>query len=104
MLLLDLERGTADLSSVARRLCMSERSLQRRLAECACSFGELRDELRRGLAQQYLKDPTMSIAEIAHRLGFGSSQAFHRAFLGWYGVAPGGWRRANALPLESTYM
>lgn len=96
MMLLELERGALDLQGVARRLSMSDRSLQRRLSECGISFAELRDELRRDLALQYLRDGAMPIAEVSYRLGFGSSQAFHRAFHGWFGCAPGRWRLAYA--------
>lgn len=96
LMLLDLEHGEVSLESLARRMCLSERSMQRQLALHGCSFGELREALRRDLAVLYLRNALMTLAEISYRLGYRSTQAFHRAFQGWYGVSPGTWRKAHA--------
>lgn len=92
-LLSTLENGTATLACISERLALDPRTLQRRLAVEGVSFGELLEELRREIAPMYLEDPTMSLAEISFRLGYGSPQSFHRAFRAWFGQAPGRWRR-----------
>lgn len=92
MLLLEFERGQASIAGVAKRLHISTRSLQRRLAERETSFVKVREALRQTLARQYLRDRERPIAEISYRLGYRSPQAFHRAFQSWFGCAPTAWR------------
>jgi AraC-like DNA-binding protein len=76
---------------------MSPRTLQRRLHEENTSHQQLLDELRRELAQRYLREPTIAIGETAFLLGFSEPSAFHRAFKRWTGTTPGTFRRRAAL-------
>jgi AraC-like DNA-binding protein len=78
---------------VARRLRVSPRQLQRRLAEEGTSFRELRHALRRSLATSYLEDDRLAIAEVAFLLGFSGSSSFHHAFKRWTGKTPAAFRR-----------
>jgi len=91
----ELQTGRGDLASVGRALALSERTLQRRLAQEGVSFRALTDEVRRGLATQYLADGRVSLSEIALMLGFSEQAAFQRAFLRWTGVTPGQYRRGE---------
>src|SRR4051794_2649909 len=75
-------------AAVSARLHMSERSLQRRLADEGVTFDALLDELRRELAVRYLADEKVAIAEIAYLLGYSEPSAFHRAFKRWTGTTP----------------
>jgi AraC-like DNA-binding protein len=75
---------------------MSARSLQRRLQSEGTSFAEVLSDLRRDRALHYLKDPRISIAEVAFLLGFGDVTAFHRAFKRWTGSTPARHRSAVA--------
>jgi AraC-like DNA-binding protein len=86
-LLGDDESGVS-LAAVAARLHMSERSLQRRLADEGLTFDAILDELRRELALRYLADEKVAIAEIAYLLGYSEPSAFHRAFKRWMGTTP----------------
>jgi AraC-like DNA-binding protein len=86
-LLGDDEAGCS-LTAVSASLHMSERSLQRRLADEGVSFDALLDELRRELALRYLADEKVAIAEIAYLLGYSEPSAFHRAFKRWTGTTP----------------
>src|SRR3954454_12559259 len=86
-LLGDDETG-ASLAAVSARLHMSERSLQRRLADEGVTFDAVLDELRRELAVRYLADEKVAIAEIAYLLGYSEPSAFHRAFKRWTGTTP----------------
>lgn len=73
---------------VAMSLAMSVPTLRRRLEEEGTTFTELVDELRRDLAERYLRDSRRSISEIASLLGFSHAPAFHKAFRRWKGVTP----------------
>ena len=95
---LALQRGAADLASVARALDVSARLLQRRLAAEGLIFRAVVDDARRELAKQYLADRDQSLANIALLLGFSEQAAFQRAFVRWTGVTPGRYRRDAAGP------
>jgi len=91
-----LRDGDATLAEAAKRLGMSARSLQRRLAEEGLGFDAVLDDLRRDLALRYLADPKIAIAEVAYLTGFSEPSAFHRAFKRWTGTTPGDARRQAA--------
>jgi AraC-like DNA-binding protein len=76
------------LPAVARRLHMSARTLQRRLGHAGTSFQSLAAAVRLEHAVGLLADPSVSLADIAFRLGFSGSSAFHRAFRKWTGTTP----------------
>jgi len=83
-----LGEGAPALADVAARLKMSERSLQRKLADEGKSFEALLDDVRRKLALRYLADPKLAIAEVAYLLGYSEPSPFHRAFKRWTGKTP----------------
>jgi AraC-like DNA-binding protein len=84
-----------DLDATAEVLCMSAASLQRNLAKEGTSFQALKDKLRRDMAITYLNTTTMSLTELADKLGFSESAGFQRAFKAWTGSAPGSYRRGE---------
>jgi AraC-like DNA-binding protein len=73
---------------------MSERTLQRHLAQAGLSFQALLDRSRQHLAEAYLRDPRLELAEIALLLGYSEQSAFQRAFKQWTGQTPRQWRLA----------
>jgi AraC-like DNA-binding protein len=83
-----LPSGKADESSVARALNLSLRSMQRKLKARGVTFRKLLDDTRGQLAEQYLKDSTLSVSEIAYLLGFAEVSSFSRAFRRRTGRAP----------------
>jgi AraC-like DNA-binding protein len=84
----DLSRET-----VAAALHISSRTLQRRLEEEGTSFQQLRDDTRRELAQQYLREPGgSSLIRIAALLGFEDQSNLSRACKRWFGESPGQYR------------
>jgi AraC-like DNA-binding protein len=87
-----LADGAASLSSVAERLHMPARTLQRRLADQGLSFSQLIEDVRKRLARTYLQQPEIPLTEIALLLGYSESSAFSRAFRQWYGVSPSRFR------------
>ncbi len=87
-----LSEGVPLLSDVARRMAMSGRTLQRRLAERGSSFQTLVDESRRALGKRLLRATEYSLIEIAFMTGFSEQSAFTRAFKRWEGRTPGAFR------------
>jgi AraC-like DNA-binding protein len=83
-----LGSGDMCMESVAARLAMSVPTLRRRLEDEGTTFTDLVDDVRRDLAERYLRDPGRSISEIATLLGFAHAPAFHKAFRRWKGVTP----------------
>ena len=70
------------------------RTLHRRLERQDCNFRSLRERTRQRLAEDYLRDPRLRLAEIAQLLGFSEQSAFSRSFRRWTGQSPNVWRRA----------
>jgi AraC-like DNA-binding protein len=87
-----LPSGAPPLQEVARRLGVSERSLRRRLADEGTSFQALLEETRSELAQRYLRDPRLTVSEIAFLCGFSELSPFQRAFRRWTGLTPRAFR------------
>jgi AraC-like DNA-binding protein len=77
---------------VAQELGLSTRTLQRKLAEAGSSFQGVLDELRYGLARDYLRQRELGLVDIAFKLGFQEQSAFTHAFREWSGINPGAWR------------
>jgi AraC-like DNA-binding protein len=88
--------GSASTHSVSRALGLEARTFQRRLHAENTSFRELFEEYRERRAGKLLAESNLSEKEIAARLGFGSLNAFIRAFRRWYGVTPGRYRSRRA--------
>lgn len=80
--------GLANMEAVARKLAMSKRTLQRRIATEGSSFQQLLQETREALARHYLKNTALPTSEIAFLLGFDEPNSFYRAFRSWTGITP----------------
>ena len=92
----ELPSGSPAEEKIARRVFVSGRTLQRRLAEEDTSFRQLVLEARRELAEKYISDKNMPLAEISYMLGFSDASSFSRAFKSWTGDPPAVFR--NNLP------
>lgn len=88
-----LPHGTFGKQNIAKELGLSARTLSRRLAKEGVSYAEVVDELRLSLALQYLKDPTLSLSQIAWLLGYEESTSFNHAFRRWTGRSPSALRQ-----------
>ena len=91
-----LESGEMRQEDMAKRLHMSERTLQRRLAQADTNYLRLVDDTRKDLALRYIEDATRSITDVAFTLGFSQQSAFNRAFKRWTGVNPTEYRARSA--------
>ncbi len=88
MLVRRIGSGQVIRSDVARDLCISDRTLQRRLLEAGTSFQKELDALRRQLTETYLGDPALPLADIASLLGFAEESTFYRACHRWFELSP----------------
>jgi AraC-like DNA-binding protein len=90
-----LGTGNVAIETVAARLHMTPRSLQRRLQEDGSSYQQLLAETRLALAQRYLDTRTLPLTEVAFLLGYSELSAFSRAFRRWTGQSPLRFRRRH---------
>ncbi|AXQ29849.1 AraC family transcriptional regulator [Solimonas sp. K1W22B-7] len=85
------------LRAVAQRLCMSERTLKRKLQRCGSGYRQLLDELRYREAAALMRQASLSVEEIGARMGYASPANFSRAFRRWAGAPPGQYRSSRLL-------
>ncbi|MEM8855063.1 MAG: AraC family transcriptional regulator [Pseudomonadota bacterium] len=90
-----LSAGVPRMAVVARRMGMSERTLQRRLGEEGLSFQEIVEGARRELAEGLLSHSDYALAEIGFLTGFSEQSAFTRAFKRWCATTPAAYRAAH---------
>lgn len=88
-----LPSGKINDRYVADSLYLTPRTLQRKLAAQGTSFKTLLNDVRKSLADQYIKDNHLSINEISFLLGFSEISSFSRAFKRWNGAAPSNLRK-----------
>ncbi len=88
--------GMLDLSAAAEALSVSPQTLRRKLAAEGTTYRELKDEIRRDLAIEFLADRRKSMDDIALKLGFAEHSSFHRAFRRWTGMSPGVFRPSSS--------
>ena len=87
-----LPAGIATIEMVATSLHMGHRNLQRKLSGEDITYRGLVDKVRLELAESYLADGSITLAEISYLVGFSSQAAFSRAFKRWTGLTPQGFR------------
>ena len=87
-LLREFPSGSVTKESIAKKLCMSPRTLQLKLAKTNTTFHEVVDQTRLSLARGYIDSSAASITEIAYLLGFSDPSNFSRAFKRWTGHSP----------------
>ena len=85
----------SELEQVAAELRLSPRVFYRRLADQGMNFRQLRDSSLQQMAESYLLDGRLSLADVSLLLGYTEQSAFARAFKRWTGTSPLQWRRAR---------
>lgn len=83
-----LPEGEPTRDDIAAKMAISSRTLQRRLNEEGQTFHEILDEVRHNLAKRYLGNEKLSLADVAHLLGFSDQSSFTRAAHRWFEVSP----------------
>lgn len=90
-----VREGEPSLERVAETLRLSPRTLHRRLQDSGLNFRALLEDTRRLLAEGYLRDRRLTLADVALLLGFSEQSAFNRAFKRWTGNTPRRWREQH---------
>lgn len=83
-----LHAGPPRVEEVAKKLKLSPRTLQRRLADEGSSFAKVLEQVRHRLALHYVTQSKAPLAEVAFTLGYADMPAFLRAFKRWTGTRP----------------
>lgn len=89
----DLGRGRAGLVQIADSLGVSERTLQRRMAELDLKFGAMVEDARRALALDYVGKSDFRLTDVALMLGYTEASSFSRAFRRWTQLSPREYRQ-----------
>ena len=92
-LLIQSAGALLNISQVADHLHINERTLRRRLKAESTSFRTICDEVRNVLAQQYLSNTSLNIADIAYLLSYSETVNFRRAFVRWNAITPSQYRQ-----------
>ncbi len=88
-----LPLGPCGLETVADRLAVHHRTLQRTLKEEGSSFSDLLESVRQEIATERLRNSNISIIQLSDYLGYADNTAFTRAFKRWFGSTPREWRK-----------
>jgi AraC-like DNA-binding protein len=103
--LLPLENGIyPGMEEVAQALCMSSRTLKRKLRFLGLNFRQLIDEARKNEVLRDVLNTAMTIDEIAERRGYSDAANLTRAFRRWTGESPSQYRAKLPYRLERAEM
>lgn len=91
-----LPSGIPSVHHIGEHLCMSNRTLTRRLSESGMTYRDLIKKTQEQVATGLLTNTNRSIAQIAFETGFSEQSAFNRAFKRWKGVSPTEFRKNNS--------
>ncbi|MEJ2042315.1 MAG: AraC family transcriptional regulator [Reinekea sp.] len=80
-----------DLHGVCSSLCVSERTLYRRLRDRKMTYLGVKDEIRKPYALFLLSFEGCTVDQVSKFLFFRSSSAFIESFKRWYGYTPKKW-------------
>jgi len=81
---------------IAKQLAMSERTFTRQLKAEGSSYAQLLATVQGERAKTFLRNKTLTVAEIGYRLGYAEPAAFTRAFAKWTGRSPLKWRQQHS--------
>jgi len=83
-----LANGVVTETTIAQEMHTTPRNMHRKLQKEETTFKQLLTEVRKELAQQYIKDRSKTLTEISFMLGFSEVSSFSRAYKGWTGKPP----------------
>ena len=78
--------GDCRLACVAKRLALSQRTLQRKLKEYDTDFQAVLDDTRYRFACEYLRDPRNTVTEVAFLLGYSEVSARRLSAERWFSI------------------
>jgi AraC-like DNA-binding protein len=83
------------LDDIASLMHITPRTLQRKLQDENTRFKTLSDSIRQVIASNLLGNPTLSLTEIAFKLGYAGPSPFRKAFKQWTGQTPTEFRKGR---------
>lgn len=87
------------LDDIARRVASSRRQLQRAYAEIGdTTFRDHLTRVRMHKAAEMLESRSLTVREVAHRVGYRQPAQFAKAFRRYQGVAPSDYRASGTTP------
>ncbi|MFJ6793901.1 helix-turn-helix domain-containing protein [Streptomyces sp. NPDC091268] len=87
------DESSPTLATVAQRLALSVRSLQRRLDEHGTTWSNEVENVRRAHVTRLLHDTELTMDSIAVRSGYADARVLRKAVQRWYGTTPAALRR-----------
>lgn len=93
MILESLNEGLPPIEDLAKKMCVSKRTLQRLLQQAGHPYKELVNDVRRSQAEFYLGNTQCTLQEAAYRVGFRELSSFYRACRQWFGMPPARYRQ-----------
>lgn len=90
-------QGQCDMESIAAALSISKRTLQRGLEKDGTQFKDVLNDVRRQLADFYLRHSHFNMKHVTYLLGFHDHSSFHKACTRWFGMTPGQYRTDESL-------
>jgi len=84
------------LPELADELCISQRTLRRRLDALNTSYNQILEDVRKELAFRYLTTTHSTTEQIAQFLGYSEAANFRHAFKRWTGQSPKDYRASHA--------
>jgi AraC-like DNA-binding protein len=81
------------LDEVAATLATTTQTLRRHLLDEGSGYQRLLDEIRRDAAIDRLYLQHLTVADVAHQLGFAEPRSFSRAFKQWTGFSPSAYQQ-----------
>ena len=90
-----LATGECSLENIASTLDIHPRVLQLRLQQVGCSYGQLLRETRLEIAEQHLRHRSLSVTDLALKLGYSETSTFSRSFKQWTGLSPRQWQQRH---------
>ncbi len=87
-----LPTGAATLDVVAEQFHLHPKTLQRRLAGHGTTFFALVDEVRKDIADRYLRTTGISLSHLARELGYAEQSVLSRSSRRWFGTGPASYR------------
>lgn len=82
------------IDEIAPKLNLSVRSLQRNLKEENISFRGIKENIRKEISLQYLKDETLTMNDVSLLLGYSERSVFEKAFKKWHNQNPAEYRKS----------
>jgi AraC-like DNA-binding protein len=90
-----LPSNGASTRAISARLGLSNRTMQRRLAEEGVEFSALLNNVRREHALRHLSNVRLPLSQVSEMLGYSRETSFARWFTQEFGIPPSNWRSSE---------